>query len=127
MKLRITMKKLIILTLATTVALGSPLFADDDKKDQPKKKRSNIWAELGLSKQERKKVAEATKPINAKRTALRENKDLSKKERAAKNREWAKEYNEALKKVLTEEQMKKFTEIQAKRRAANKKKQSEDK
>ena len=111
-----------ILALAATVALGSPLFADDDKKDQPKKKRSNILAELGLSKQERKKVNEATKPILEKRTALRKNKDLSKKERAAKNREWAKEYNEALKKVLTEEQMKKYTELQAKRSAARKKK-----
>jgi hypothetical protein len=116
------MKKLMILALATTVALGSPLFADDDKKDQPKKKRSNILAELGLSKQERKKVIEATKPIQAKRAALRKNKDLPRKEKAAKSRELAKEYNEALKKVLTEEQMKKYTEIQAKRRAANKKK-----
>ncbi len=117
------MKKLMILALAATVALGSPLFADDDKKDQPKKKRSNnILTELGLSKQERKKVIEATKPIQAKRTALRKNKDLPRKEKAAKSRELAKEYNEALKKVLTEEQMKKYTEIQAKRRAANKKK-----
>ena len=111
-----------MLALAATVALGSPLFADDDKKDQPKKNRSNIWAELGLSKQERKKVAEATKPINAKRTALRGNKDLSRKEKATKAKALAKEYNEALKKVLTEEQMKKFTEFQAKRSAARKKK-----
>ncbi len=117
------MKKLMILALAATVALGSPLFADDDKKDQPKKKRSNnILTELGLSKQERKKVVEATKPIQAKRAALRKNKDLPRKEKAAKNRELAKEYNEALKKVLTEEQMKKYTELQAKRSAARKKK-----
>ena len=117
------MKKLMILALAATVALGSPLFADDDKKDQPKKKRSNnILTELGLSKQERKKVIEATKPIQAKRTALRKNKDLPREEKAAKNRELTKEYNEALKKVLTEEQMKKYTEIQAKRNAARKKK-----
>ena len=117
------MKKLMILALAATVALGSPLFADDDKKDQPKKKRSNnILTELGLSKQERKKVIEATKPIQAKRTALHKNKDLPRKEKAAKSRELAKEYNEALKKVLTEEQMKKYTELQAKRSAARKKK-----
>ena len=122
------MKKLIMFAVATVMALNVAQAADDEKKKAPAKKgRGNILAELGLSKQERKKVNEATKPILEKRTALRKNKDLSKKERAAKNREWAKEYNEALKKVLTEEQMKKYTEIQAKRSAARKKKKSEDK
>lgn len=122
------MKKLIMFAVATVMAMNVAQAADDEKKKAPAKKgRGNVLAELGLSKQERKKVIEATKPIQAKRTALRKNKDLPRKEKAAKSRELTEEYNEALKKVLTEEQMKKYTEIQAKRSAARKKKKSEDK
>ncbi len=105
------------------IALCGPVAADD-KKAGAKPKRVALTKELGLSKDQIKKYRAATKELNTKGKAIQEDKDLSKKDRTAKMREIQKERIEALKKVCTDEQAKKLDEVQAKRKAAGKKKKN---
>lgn len=121
------MKKLMMLALAATVALGSPLLADDKDKAKDKPKRGNIFAELKITKEQRQKIAELSKDLRAKQAELRKNKDLPKKDRAAKQKALAAERTAIFKKVLNEEQLKKFEDILAKRKAGGKKKKDSDK
>ena len=105
------------------IALCGPVAADDKKADA-KPKRVSLPKELGFSKDQNKKYRAATKELNEKGKAIREDKDLSKKEKTAKSREIQKARIEALKEVCTDEQKKKLEEILAKRRAASKKKKN---
>ena len=120
-------KKLTMLALAAAVAMGTPLLADDKADDKPKAKRTNILAELGLDKDQRKKLNELGKGLREKQAELRKNKDLPKKDRAAKMKALNAERHEIMKKVLNEDQLKKYEEILAKRKAAGKKKKPQDK
>ena len=113
-------KKLTMLALAAAVAMGTPLLADDKAEDKPKAKRTNILAELGLDKDQRKKLNELGKGLREKQAELRKNKDLPKKDRAAKMKALNAERHEIMKKVLNEGQLKKYEEILAKRKAAGK-------
>ncbi|SVC38628.1 uncharacterized protein METZ01_LOCUS291482 [marine metagenome] len=105
------------------IALCGPVAADD-KKAGAKPKRVALTKELGLSKDQIKKYRAATKELNEKGKAIKENKDLSKKEKTAKSREIQKARIEALKEVCTDEQKKKLEEVLAKRKAAGKKKKN---
>jgi hypothetical protein len=119
------MKKLLMITIAGAVALATPALADDDK-DKPKKKRGNIFAELGLSKDKLKHINKVLKPVREKSAELRKQKDLPRKERAAKYKEINTERDAILKKCLSEAEFKKYQDLLAKRRADRKKK-SKDK
>lgn len=114
------MKKLLMMAIACAVALSTPVLADDDK-DKPKKKRGNIFAELGLSKDKLKHINKVLKPVREKTAALRKKKDLPRKERATQFKALAKERDEILKKCLSEAEFKKYQDVLAKRRAAGKK------
>ncbi|MBH40390.1 MAG: hypothetical protein CL790_04095 [Chloroflexi bacterium] len=108
---------------ALALALSGPAMADDkdDKKPAAKGNRTNIIKELGLTKEQRQKLAGTNKEIREKVGEIRKNNDLDKKAKAAKIREINKTRVEAIKKVLNEEQLKKYEEILAKRKTGGKK------
>lgn len=87
----------------------------EDKKEAPKKGgRGNIFKELGLSKEQAAKMKEINAEFGAK------TKELSKEDRRTKGREIFKARQEAIAKILTEEQQAKLKELMAKRRGAGK-------
>ena len=90
------------------LALSGPAMADDkdDKKPAAKGNRTNIIKELGLTKEQRQKLAGTNKEIREKVGEIRKNNDLDKKAKAAKIREINKTRVQAIKKVLNEEQLK---------------------
>lgn len=105
-----------------TIALCGLAVADDKKPGKDKPKRQALTKVLELSKEQIKDYRAATKELNAKTKAIRENKDLDKKAKSLQMRAIQKERIEALKKICTDEQKKKLEDIIAKRKKGGKKK-----
>jgi len=124
------MKKLIMLAVATVMALNVAQAADDEKKKAPAKKgRGGIQAmikQLDLTADQKKALATYNKENKEKGAAARK---LKGKDRRAAMKKITEDRNAKLKEILTEEQAKKLKELQAKAQAdrKGKKKKSEDK
>ncbi len=124
------MKKLIMLAVATVMALNVAQAADDEKKKAPAKKgRGGIQAmlkQLDLKPDQKKALATFNKESRKKGAEARK---LKGEERKAAIKKIAEARNAKLKEILTEDQAKKLKELQAKAQAdrKGKKKKSEDK
>ena len=124
------MKKLIMLAVATVMALNVAQAADDEKKKAPAKKgRGGIQAmlkQLDLKPDQKKALATFNKENRKKGAEARK---LKGEERKAAIKKIAEARNAKLKEILTEDQAKKLKELQAKAQAdrKGKKKKSEDK
>ena len=124
------MKKLIMLAVATVMALNVAQAADDEKKKAPAKKgRGGIQAmikQLDLTADQKKALATYNKENKEKGDAARK---LKGKDRRAAMKKITEARNAKLKEILTEEQAKKLKQLQAKAQAdrKGKKKKSEDK
>ena len=124
------MKKLIMLAVATVMALNVAQAADDEKKKAPAKKgRGGIQAmlkQLDLKPDQKKALATFNKESRKKGAEARK---LKGEERKAAIKKIAESRNAKLKEILTEDQAKKLKELQAKAQAdrKGKKKKSEDK
>jgi len=124
------MKKLIILAVATVMALNVAQAADDEKKKAPRKGRAGgiqaMIKQLDLTADQKKALGKFNKENQEKGAAARK---LEGKERRAAMKKINEARNAKLKEILTEEQAKKLKELQAKAQAGRKgkKKKSEDK
>ena len=124
------MKKLIMLAVATVMALNVAQAADDDKKKAPAKKgRGGIQAmlkQLDLKPDQKKALATFNKENRKKGAEARK---LKGEERKAAIKKIAEARNAKLKEILTEDQATKLKELQKEAQAKNKgkKKKSEDK
>ena len=122
------MKKLIMLAVATVMALNMAQAADDDKKKAPRKGRGvqALLKQLDLSADQKKALATFNKENRKKNTEARK---LKGEERKAAMKKIAEARNAKLKEILTEEQVKKLKELQTKAQGdrKGKKKKSEDK
>jgi Spy/CpxP family protein refolding chaperone len=115
------MKKLIMLAVAAMLAFNVSA-ADDDKKPAKKGRGGGINAmikQLDLTADQKKALAKYNKENKEKGDAARK---LEGKERRAAMKKIAEARNAKLKEILTEEQAKKLTELQAKAKADRKKK-----
>ena len=116
------MKKLIMLAVATVMALNVAQAADDEKKKAPAKKgRGGIQAmikQLDLTADQKKALATFNKENKEKGGAAA--RKLKGEERKAAVKKIAEARNAKLKEILTEEQAKKLKELQAKARADRK-------
>ena len=115
------MKKLIMLAVATVMALNMAQAADDDKKKAPRKGRGvqALLKQLDLSADQKKALATFNKENRKKNAEARK---LKGEERKAAMKKIAEARSAKLKEILNEEQAKKLKELQAKARADRKKK-----
>ena len=113
------MKKLIMLAVATVMALNMAQAADDDKKKAPRKGRGvqALLKQLDLSADQKKALATFNKENKEKVATARK---LEGKERRAAMKKLNEARNAKLKEILTEEQAKKLKELQAKAQANRK-------
>ena len=124
------MKKLIMLAVATVMALNVAQAADDDKKKAPRKGRAGgiqaMIKQLDLTADQKKALATFNKENKEKGAEARK---LEGKERRAAMKKINEARNEKLKEILTEAQAAKLKELQKEARAKNKgkKKKPEDK
>ena len=114
------MKKMIMLAVASVMALNVAQAADDDKAPAKKKGRGGIQAlikQLDLSADQKKKLREFNVANKEKSAAARK---LKGAERRAATKKITEARNAKLKEILTEEQAKKLKELQAKAQADRK-------
>lgn len=119
-----TRTSLAMLALGGLIAFGSPALAVDDKKPAPAEKKTTaediakLEQAVGLSAEQKSKVAALLTELNTKRRAVRGDSTLSSEDKKAKTKAGDTEVLGKIKEAMTAEQFAKWEKLQEARRKA---------